>query len=185
MKINISRHHLYILLSSLFLFIFVLFFAFFILIPKGKEYREERMALKKSSAKLQKYQNYHDRVYSTLKNLQSKNRHIITAFENNFDAKRFKKEHKSYFSSLYLSNISKVGRESDFDVYEVNTTSNIASPKNFYNFLDAINKSDWIIGINFPIIFKRHGDTILSSFTMKVYRNKSDTNSSASGSKAK
>ena len=185
MKINISRHYLYILLSSLFLFLFVLLFSFLVLIPKGKQYREERMELQKSSAKLQKYQNYHDKVYDTLKNLQSKNRHIIAAFENKFDAKRFQKEHKNYFSSLHLAKISKVGQEDGFDVYEVNTTSSIASPKNFYNFLDAINKSDWIIGVNFPITFKRKGDSIASSFTMKVYCNKEDSNTTASASKAK
>jgi len=185
MKINISRHYLYILLSSLFLFLFVLLFAFLVLIPKGKKYRQERTELQETSAKLQNYQNYHDKVYDTLKNLESKNRHIITAFEYKFNEKRFLKEYKKYFSSLELSKIKKVGQEDAFDVYEVNTTSSIASPKNFYNFLDAINKSDWIIGVNFPIIFKRKGDSIASSFTMKVYANKEDTNTTASASKAK
>jgi hypothetical protein len=56
-----------------------------------------------------------------------------------------------------------------FTIYEVNTTSKINSPKVFYNFLDSINKSDWIIGVNFPINFKREADMIRSSFTMRVY----------------
>ena len=185
MKINISRHYLYILLSSLFMLLFVLIFAFVILIPKGKEYRQERLELKKATIKLQKYQNFHDDIYAKLKDLQSKNRHIITAFENRFDAQRFEKEHKNYFSSLKLSKIMKLNDEKGFAVYEVNTTSNIASPKNFYDFLDALNKSDWIIGVNFPIIFKREGETILSSFTMKVYANKEDTNVSKSSSETK
>jgi len=169
MKINISRHYLYILLFSLFMLMLILLFAFLVLIPKGKEYREQRMELKKSK----------------LKDLQSKNRHIITAFENRFDAKKFQKEHKSYFSSLTLSKISKEKDEGEFAVYEVNTTSRISSPKNFYNFLDAVNKSDWIIGVNFPITFKRDGENISSSFTMKVYSNKEDSNATASASKLK
>ena len=185
MKIRMSRHYLYILLSSLFLFLFVLLFAFLVLIPKGKEYRQERLELKKSSVKLQQYQDFHDRVYKKLKDLQSKNRHIITAFENRFDATRFQKENKSYFASLKLSKVVNGADEAGFSVYEVNTTSHIASPANFYNFLDALNKSDWIIGVNFPITFQRDGEMIRSSFRMKVYANKEDTNATKSKSVAK
>ena len=65
----------------------------------------------------------------------------------------------------------RVKDEDNFNVYEVNTTSQINSPKSFYDFLDAVNKSDWIIAINFPIVFKREDDKIRSSFTMKVYKN--------------
>ena len=185
MQIKISRHLLHILIASFALLLFVLLFAFFVLIPKGKEYRAERMELQKSNLKLQKYQDYHDQVYTTLKNLQSKNRHIISAFENKFDAKRFIQEHKSYFSSLNVAKITRVGEQDEFDLYEVNTTSNMASPKNFYDFLDAINKSDWIIGVNFPITFKRKGEVIASSFTMKVYANKEQSKAVASVSQAK
>jgi hypothetical protein len=180
-----SRHYLYILLFSLFLFLFVLLFAFLVLIPKGKEYRQERLALKKSSIELQKYQDFHDEVYEKLKDLQSKNRHIITAFDEQFNPQRFVKENKSYFASLKLSKLATMPDEEGFSVYEVNTSSHISSPANFYSFLDGINKSDWIIGVNFPIVFKREGEMIASSFRMKVYCNKSDTNTSKSGSEAK
>jgi hypothetical protein len=78
---------------------------------------------------------------------------------------------------LSISKVLKSGDEDGFAVYEVNTTSQISSPKSFYDFLDAINKGDWIIGINFPINFKREADVIRSSFTMKVYSVKDDSNS--------
>lgn len=185
MKINISRQYLYVLLISFFLFLFVLIFAFLVLIPEGKEYRETRLELKKTAKELQKYQDFNDETMQTLKNLQSENRHIITAFDNIFDPDRFEKAHKSYFSALSLSKISKSKEEKEFVVYEVNTTSQISSPKNFYDFLDALNKSDWIIGANFPIDFKRDGEMIKSSFRMKVYCNNRETNATASASEAK
>jgi hypothetical protein len=56
-----------------------------------------------------------------------------------------------------------------FKVYEVNATTKITSPQTFYQFLEKINKSDWIIGVDFPIHFERDGDKIKSSFTMKVH----------------
>ena len=57
----------------------------------------------------------------------------------------------------------------DFITYEVNTTSKINSPKSFYDFLEALNKSDWIVGVEFPITFIREDKLIKSSFKMNVY----------------
>jgi len=155
------------------------------LIPEGKKYREKRVEVKKATQELMKYQNFHDETLDTLKNLQSENRHIIAAFDATFNPYRFEKQHKSYFSSLKLSKISRDSDEDGFAVYEVNTTSKISSPTNFYDFLDAVNKSDYIIGVNFPINFVRDGEMIKSSFTMKVYANNSDKNSTASSLEAK
>jgi len=184
-KIKISRHYLYILLISVFLFLFVLVFSFGLLIPKGKEYRESRLELQKENVELRKYQNFYDKTFKTLKDLQSKNRHIITAFDTTFNPDRFEKKYKTFFSSLHVMKVERSKDEEGFATYEVNTTSKISSPKNFYNFLDALNKADWIIGVNFPIDFKREGEMIKSSFTMKVYTNNKDKNSTASGSVAK
>jgi len=184
-KIKVSRHYLYISLISVFLFFFVLVFAFGILIPKGKEYRESRLELYKANVELQKYQSFHHDVLRKLKDLQSKNRHIITAFDTPFYPQRFEEKHKVFFSSLKISKVSRSKDEDSFATYEVNTTSEMSSPKNFYDFLDALNKTDWIIGVNFPIDFKRDGEMIKSSFTMRVYTNNKDKNSTASASAAK
>lgn len=185
MKIKISRHHLYILLISVFLFLFVIIFSFGILIPKGKQYRESRIELHKENAELYRYQNFHDKTLKQLKDLQSKNRHEITAFETAFSPDRFEKQHKSFFSSLHVVKIARSADEEGFAIYEVNTTSQISSPTNFYNFLDALDKGDWIIGVNFPIDFQRDGEMIKSSFRMKVYANNKDKNATASESVAK
>jgi len=181
-KINISRHYLYMIFVSVFLFLFVLLFSFLVLIPEGKEYRVKRLELKKGLQEYRKYKNYHDEIYADLKDLQSKNRHIISAFETPFNPDRFQKQNKAYFSELTLSELSRDKDRDGFAVYEVNTTSKISSPKNFYNFLESVNKSDWIIEVNFPINFVRDAEMIKSSFTMKVYSNNNETNSSASKS---
>jgi hypothetical protein len=163
----------------------VLVFSFGVLIPKGKEYRESRMQLRKVNTELRKYQNFYDDTLASFKDLQSKNRHIITAFDTPFNPDRFEKQHKVFFSSLHIVKVERSKDEEGFATYEVNTTSQISSPTNFYDFLDALNKSDWIIGVNFPIDFKRDGEMIKSSFTMRVYANNKDKNASASASVAK
>ena len=169
MKINITRQSIYLLSLSMFLLIFVFVFSFLVLIPEGKEYREKRSELNKQRSELRRYSEFSDSTLEKLKKLQSNNRHTITAFDNLFNIKRFEKQHSSYFTSLKLSKLQKKEDEDNFLVYEVNTSSSINSPQSFYKFLDAINKGDWIIGINFPINFKRDSQTITSSFTMKVY----------------
>jgi hypothetical protein len=167
------------------LFIFVLLFSFLVLIPEGKEYRIKRLELKKVTREHRDYSNFHNETEDVLQDLRSKNRRIITAFDTIFNPQRFEKENKSYFSELKVSTLSKPTLENDFSVYEVNTTSQISSPKSFYDFLDGINKSEYVIAINFPIDFQRDGEIIKSSFTMKVYCNNKDTNSTASESKKK
>jgi hypothetical protein len=168
------------ILVSVFLLLFVLLFSFFVLIPEGQHYREKRLELKKATLEYQQYKDYHDELMANLKDLQHKNRHIITAFDTIFNPDRFQKLNKSYFSSLTLSKLTREKDEDGFAVYEVNTSSHISSPKNFYDFLDGVNKSDWIIGVNFPINFQRDGEMIHSSFTMKVYANNRDTNKTTS-----
>ncbi|NPA59886.1 MAG: hypothetical protein GXO30_05415, partial [Epsilonproteobacteria bacterium] len=77
MKINISRQSIYLLSLSVFLLIFVLIFSFFMLIPKGKEYRAKRMELNKQNIELKRYEEYNANTLEKLKKLQSDNRHII------------------------------------------------------------------------------------------------------------
>ena len=178
MKINISRQNIYLLSLSVFLLIFVLIFAFALLIPEGKEYRNKRADLKKENVELRKYENFRDDVLEQLTELKSDNRHVIAAFDKSFDADRFEKMHRSYFKSLKIEEQIQLENIKEFSVYEVSTTSHINSPKSFYDFLDAVNKSDWIVGINFPIHFKREAEMIRSNFTMKVYGIAKDTNAS-------
>ena len=173
------------MIVSMVLFVFVMLFSFLVLIPEGKEYRIKRVELKKTIREFRDYSNFHYETQDTLQDLRSKNRRIITAFDKTFSPDRFERENKSYFSQLRVSSLSSPSLKSGFGVYEVNTTSQISSPKSFYDFLDAVNKSEYIIGINFPIDFKRDGEIIRSSFTMKVYCNNRDTNLSASSSEKK
>ena len=175
MKINIPRPTLYLISISFVLFLLILLFSFLVLIPKGKEYRKERIEVKKARKELRKYQNFHDQTVEDLQVLQKKNRNTIVAFDTVFNQGRFEKQYRSYFSSLALSKLQNSVKDDEFVSYEVNTTSQISSPKSFYEFIEALNKADWIIGVNFPIAFKRDGELIKSSFTMKIYRTDKNT----------
>jgi len=168
-KFHISRQMIYILALAVVFLIIVFIFAFVFLIPAGKEYRISRLETKKFSYQVDLIQNEYDKVYENLKGLQADNRHVISAYKSIFNPQRFIKMYRPHFQSFTLSELSAHSEDGKFSVYEVNTSSLIQSPQGFYDFLDGINKSDNIIGVNFPIDFKREGDLIKSSFTMHVY----------------
>ena len=171
MKEIFTKQILYMLATALLLLIIVLLFSFLVLIPQGKEYRIARLEKKQALVDYRQYQQWHDEISAKLKNEQSKHKNIISAFETTFNPQRFVEKNKEYFSSLKLQEIHLKSRDTNFALFEVNATSNINSPKQFYNFLDSLNKSNWIIAINFPINFKRVGKNVNTSFTINVYTN--------------
>lgn len=164
-----NRQTFYIVILSLVLLIGVIAFSFFLLIPKGKEYRSLRLEAKKEFQQLDLVQLQYDETFIRLKEMQGQNRHTITAFDTPFNADRFERLYKKEFSDLYLTEVTTFESNGTFKIYEVNATSKITSPESFYTFIDGVNKSEWIIRVNFPIHFERDGDKIRSSFTMKVH----------------
>jgi amino acid permease len=171
----ISRQTLITIIISLILVILVMLFAFLMLIPQGKEYRQLRLDNKKEIISMMQLEIHHENIYKQLKELQSENRHIINGFVNPFTADDFLLENSKFFESLTLSRLKTAGSKEEFDLYEVNTTSKISSPQSFYDFLENINKSSWIIGVNLPIFFDRDDNLIKTTFTMRVYKARADS----------
>lgn len=169
-----SRQNIYLLTSILVLLSFIIIFAFLVLIPNGKSYRVAKTQLNSANAELKDLQDRYAMVSNELHNILSKNDKVLQAYKNSFDTKEFIEQNKKYFTSLDVSQVSKLDEEDGFSVYKVDTVSNIHTPQNFYDFLDNISNSKWIILVNFPIEFKKDADLIMSSFTMKVYNNKSN-----------
>ena len=175
-SMKMSRQSVYLLVITISLLIFVFLFAFFVLIPSGQEYRLQRSVTTKHEAELSQYQQLNDDTSKQLKALQAKHQNVIAAFDNHFDQARFTADNRKYFQNLTLSKVAKVDRQTPFDLYEVNATSKINSPEVFYNFLDSLNKGNWIIGVNFPIHFQKEGEFIIASFRMRVYNINEDVN---------
>ncbi len=170
MKISFPRHILYLTIFSILMIIFSIWFALDKLIPMGKEYRKNKAVLKKERIDLKRHKDFYETTLKTLNQTKSKNRLVIEAFENSFDPQNFKNRFGKYFIDLDIHKAEKTASNEWYDTYEVNTTSKITSPKNFYDFLDALNKSEWIVGVTFPIDFTKEGELIHSNFTMQVYK---------------
>ncbi len=157
-----------LLLSLGFMVVFFIFVAVF-LIPAGKQYKKDHKMYTKVIFERDSAQDRHDETMDNLKDLQTKNRQIIIAYGNLFDADAFSRQYSRYFKRLKLTSVDAKEQEEIFDIYEVKATSDINSPTDFYEFLDAVNKSENIISIEFPIHFIADKDVIQSSFKLKVY----------------
>lgn len=166
-----NHRTLYLVLISLILFIGIVVFSVLFLIPKGKEYRALRLESKKEQQMISQAQERYDQVNEKHKKLKGDNAYVIQAFRTPFDAVKFTKNNQNDFDNLYLTELEMAEQNGSFKVYEVNATTKITSPQTFYQFLEKINKSNWVIGVDFPIHFERDGDKIKSSFTMKVHSN--------------
>jgi len=178
MKISFPRHIVYTVIFAISMIIFAIWFATDKLIPMGKEYRKHKIELKKEQTNLQRYEEFHQKTLQVYNMTKSKNRHIIEAFNSNFNPQKFKSLFRKYFIALSITPLKEFQHNEWYEVYEVNTTSKIKSPTNFYDFLEALNKSNWIIAVTFPIDFVREGELIHSSFKMQVYKKAKDINTS-------
>lgn len=164
-----GRSLINILLLTLGFIFFFFLFTVIVLIPAGKSYKKDHKSYIQQRYLESQAQQRHNKVSENLNDLQSKNKSIIMAYENLFNPKGFDRDYGKFFKRLKLSAVAPLEKEQMFDVYEVNTSSDIATPSDFYEFLTAVNKSENIISIEFPIHFKASGNVIEASFRMKVY----------------
>jgi cell division protein FtsB len=168
-KVVLRRLNLPFLATAFVLLSIVLLFAFFVLTPKLKSYRNLLVQQEKQSAELSKVQLRYDRLYEHLRSLQSGQKELLRAYEKPFDAKRFIAENRKHFSSLEAKRVSPAMGGGAFVHYEISALSRMGSPKDFYDFLEGLKSSGWIAGVYEPIVFEREGEQIRSTFRMRVF----------------
>lgn len=180
MRIKFPKQSIYALITTFVFAIGLIVFATNFLIPKGKEFRANKIVLKKERLKLQRYQEFHDKVLKTYNDEKSKNRKIIQAIKNKFERDVFLQHHKRYFISLDITKPKKDNNSSHqwYEVYNVDAISDMKSPVNFYKFIDSLNRSENIIAIEFPINFIREDDKIKSSFKIKIFKKRVENKNS-------
>jgi len=169
MNFRINYRTFYLILLSLLLMVSIIAFSVFVLIPKGKEYRSLRLENKKEQAVIDTTREHYDLTEEKLKKLEEKNKETIKAYRSVFNPEKFMRLNRTQLQDLFLTEIHLTDQNKSFKVYEVNATTKITSPEVFYQFLEKVNHSGWIIGVHFPVHFERDKDLIKLSFTMKVH----------------
>ncbi|MDX1810071.1 MAG: hypothetical protein R3331_11080 [Sulfurospirillaceae bacterium] len=158
----------------------LIFFAVFILItivllfslivPNVKQYRSARSEYNRASAYKAKVDSVLASREKELKNLKTKNKKIFDSFKHDFSKKEFVSFANQFFSHVSLKETQQSDYKKEFKVYELNVTSSLKTPVNFYKFLDGLNRYKNIVQADFPIELRATGDFIRSSFKIKVYK---------------
>ena len=153
---------LFLLLSG------VVFFGFFIFTPKIKTYRALNIELQQNSSELVTVEKEFDKLYSTLQTLQDKEKAIDLAQHKHFDQDQFEAYLKKYFKSFTLRSIVSEKNEG-FQTDTLDIRATIATPAEYYRFIDALNLFEWVVEVDGTLQFKGVSDGIETHFTLKVY----------------
>ena len=153
---------LFLLLSG------VVFFGFFILTPKIKEYRSSNMELQGKSADAAALEQSFTKQYLTLRTLQEKEADIDIALHKHFDQMQFQAYLQHYFASMTLESIASE-QNGALSVNRLDVRARITSPAEYYRFIDALNSFAWVVEVGDTLQFKGEEDEISTHFTLNVY----------------
>jgi len=167
MRLTPSDESIFLLALSTFLLILILLFSFLILVPKMQNYRTQDIKLQEITSTLNTYKKIKQQLSLSLEKSKITNQHLLAALKQDFDIEVFYNKYKNYFKTMQ---ICKEKSPKEYDLYDINTILDKSSYKIFYNFIDSINKSKWIIKIDTPIRLKRDTKNDIDiSFSIKVY----------------
>jgi len=157
----------------MFLFAFILITLLLIttlILPNIKKYRSARREYNQALVHKTRVQSVLTQRERELKQLKLKNRKIFDSFSHKFSSQEFVSFANQFFDKVTLKEIKQSKYTDEFKVYELNVTSSLKTPVEFYKFLNGLNHYQNIIQADFPIDLKSNGDMIYSLFKIKVYR---------------
>jgi hypothetical protein len=158
------------LLLFLMVFIIVTFaFVFLLIIPNVKEHRLLQADYKRVLLHKTRVENLFLEREAELSKLKAENAHAIKAFGHRFTQAEFTAYARTFFTNVTLVQVSKSDYKKEFVEYELNVTSTLKTPINFYNFLEGLNRYNNIVQADFPIHLESTKESISSTFKIKVY----------------
>lgn len=146
---------------------FIIIFAF--IVPNIKEYKEVKALHNRNEMATIRLENTLNAKEDQLRKIVKNNQKLLDALITTFDEKKFIIYTNKFFTHVSLAKNSNQKSHKGFLVYELNVTSSLQTPQNFYDFLDGLKTYENIIKADFPIQLTANGDIIQSSFNIKVY----------------
>lgn len=164
-KIDIMK-----LLLFLMAFIVITFsIVFLMIIPNVKEHRALQTEYKRVLVHKTRVENLYLEREAELSKLKVENDAVIKAFKHVFTQEEFITYARKFFAEVHLTQITKSEYKKEFVEYELNVTSTLKTPTNFYSFLEGLNRYSSIVQADFPIHLESGKDSITSTFKLKVY----------------
>jgi len=169
-EIRIIRILVLILFYMILLFVLI----FGMVIPAIKEYKKKNKSFYTTQNEYEEIKSKHEAIYSKLKSLQYKNRKIVETFEREWNEKDFLDKANEFFLKTELKLVDQNNSNKYFKVYELDATTQMSSPENFYRFMESLPLMPFAIQADFPLTFSSNGDLISGVFRIKVFNEKKD-----------
>ncbi|MDO5045709.1 hypothetical protein [Campylobacter sp.] len=145
----------------------VMIFAF--IVPNIKEYKEINLQHRSQMASVTKISQIHSSKTANLNEMKEKQKQVFKAFETKFNKANFSSFAGKFFSDVTLQEVGAKESKEKFLRYELNVTTSLNTPSKFYQFIDALQRYDNIIKVDFPIKMHADKDKIHTTFNIKVY----------------
>jgi hypothetical protein len=154
--------------------VIVLSIILFAILPAIKEYRVAKGNFLKAESKIRAVENRLKDTEKEMNRIKEEHRKILSGFRHEFSKDEFIEFANRFFSKVSLTKSQKIDHKGEFVEYDINVTSSLKTPVNFYRFLEALNSYTNIIQADFPIDLSSDGKNITSSFKIVVYKNVSN-----------
>jgi len=146
----------------------VVLFGFFVFTPKLKAYRALQIALDEKHQAVKSDEAEFDLTYTKLQTLQESEKNIDLALHRHFDEQQFELYLKNYFQNYSLRSIT-TEQTDDLQTDTLEIRANIATPAEYYAFIEALNNFVWVVEVEGTQKFKGIEQGIEAHFTLKVY----------------
>ncbi len=146
----------------------IVVFGFWVFTPKIKTYRALKIEIERNSVELAASEKKFDKQYADLQRLQEQEKNIDIALHRHFDEKVFAQYLDKYFSSFTLNSVKDL-QENGLLVHELDVQARITSPDEYYRFINALNRFEWVVEVDGTLHFRGLKEGIATRFTLKVY----------------
>jgi hypothetical protein len=148
----------------------VMLFVFLVVIPAIKTYKTKKALYRERLLTERKLSEKEQQLQKELETYKKEYSDTLEVFRHPFDETAFLEVARQYFQNVKLTPKEKKKSESGLQVYTFEADFNAQTPVKFYQFVDALQKMDSVVKINFPIEIESEGKIIRMQFNLSVYR---------------
>lgn len=145
----------------------VMIFGF--ILPNIKEYRSLNMQNRSATAAHAKVLKIYTDKMQAFEAEKQKHETTLKAYDTAFDKQKFINFASTFFQDVTMDDGEAKNQDEKFFRYQLNASISMKSPQSFYDFLDALEKYETIVKIEFPIVMKSEEQLIQMSFGLRVY----------------
>ncbi|RUM65763.1 MAG: hypothetical protein DSZ06_04505 [Sulfurospirillum sp.] len=158
----------FLLYVLIFLVIILLLLLLFI-IPGIKAYKQSSTNLKNIKEKSLHLQKKELSVKERLEAFKDSKSKLNKKADTPFDLNDFKQYAQKFLKDVKI--IKTQNEDTNFEEYNVSASTATKSPKSFFDFIDALNKYNSVVKINFPIELISKDNKIDLKFNVNIYKN--------------